>query len=108
MAETEEKVEKRINLDGSFQCSPDYMMRKIGDESVLVPIGEGGQFENCVLSLNSTCSFLWEQFRTPNTVAAALEACKEKYEGDPQEIVQGVVGFVVEYLQAGLLVEAQQ
>ena len=45
-----------------FIANPDFLLREIGGEAVLVPVGEAGVFENSVISLNDTCRFLWQQF----------------------------------------------
>ena len=74
-----------------FIANPDFLLREIGGEAVLVPVGEAGVFENSVISLNDTCRFLWQQFK--------------EYDDPDGVMEQGINQFVKEYLQYGLLKE---
>lgn len=88
-----------------FIANPDFLLREIGGEAVLVPVGEAGVFENSVISLNDTCRFLWQQFQTPRSVADVIAAAKEEYDDPDGVMEQGIHQFVKEYLQYGLLKE---
>ena len=50
-----------------YRANPDFLLREVAGEAVLIPIGEAGVFENSVISLNDTCSFLWKLFQEPRT-----------------------------------------
>lgn len=97
----EQTMEKR------YAANPNFLLREIGGEAVLVPLSDAGVFENTVLSLNETCRFLWQLFQTPTTVQEAIDAALEAYEGSREEIVSGVCSFVYEYARYGLLKEEQ-
>jgi len=88
-----------------FTANPDFLLREIGGEAVLVPVGEAGVFENSVISLNDTCRFLWQQFQTPRSVEDVIAAAKEEYDDPDGVMEQGIHQFVKEYLQYGLLKE---
>ena len=60
-----EKAERK------FKANPDFLLREVAGEAVLIPVGEAGVFENSVISLNDTCSFLWKLFQEPRTPGAA-------------------------------------
>ena len=63
---------------GVFRANPNFLLREVAGESVLVPVGEAGVFENSVISLNETCSFLWKLFQEPRSVEDVIaEARKE-------------------------------
>lgn len=93
------------NAQKRYTANPGFLLREIGGEAVLVPLGEAGVFENTVLSLNETCRFLWQLFQTPTTVQEAIDAALEAYDGPREEIVSGVCSFVYEYVRYGLLRE---
>ena len=44
-----------------YRANPDFLLREVAGEAVLIPVGEAGVFENSVISLNDTCSFLWRR-----------------------------------------------
>jgi len=95
----EETMEKR------YAANPNFLLREIGGEAVLVPLSDAGVFENTVLSLNETCRFLWQLFQTPTTVQEAVDAALGAYEGSHDEIEAGVCSFIQEYVRYGLLRE---
>lgn len=95
----EQTIEKR------FAANPNFLLREIGGEAVLVPLNDAGVFENTVLSLNETCRFLWQLFQTPTTVQEAIDAALGAYEGSHDEIEAGVCSFIQEYVRYGLLRE---
>ena len=43
-----EKAERK------FKANPDFLLREVAGEAVLIPVGEAGVFENSVISLNDT------------------------------------------------------
>lgn len=88
-----------------FKANPDFLLREVAGESVLVPVGEAGIFENSVISLNETCSFLWKLFREPRTADEIISEARKEY-SDPQgEMEQEINDFIREYLRYGLLKE---
>lgn len=90
-----------------FKANPDFLLREVAGEAVLIPIGEAGVFENSVISLNDTCSFLWKLFQTPRTIEDVIAEAKKEYT-DPDGIMeQGINSFVSEYLNHGLLLEEE-
>ena len=94
-----------LNFNVKYKANPNFLIREIGNESVLVPVGDAGIFENSVLSLNKTCSFLWKQFQTPSTISEVVEKVKESFSGPAEEIENDVCRFVFEYLKFNLLLE---
>lgn len=88
-----------------YKANPDFLLREIGGEAVLVPLGDVGVFENTMLSLNETCAFLWKAFQSPKTAQEAIDEAKEAYDGDASEIEQGVLSFIKDYSHYKLLLE---
>lgn len=88
-----------------FKANPDFLLRNVAGEAVLVPVGEAGIFENSVISLNDTCRFLWQAFQEPRTVEEVIAEAREEYTDPDSELEQGVKDFVREYLKYGLLKE---
>lgn len=88
-----------------FMANPDFMLREIAGESVLIPVGEAGIFENSVISLNETCSFLWQLYQTPRTVEEVVAEARKEY-SDPDGMMETQIReFTNAYLQYGLLRE---
>lgn len=88
-----------------FKANPDFLLREVAGEAVLVPVGEVGIFENSVISLNETCRFLWQLFQEPRTVEDVIAEARKEYSDPDGEMEQGIKDFIREYLQYGLLKE---
>ncbi len=74
-------------LDVRYEVSPDFILRDIGDGTVLVPVGATGELENSLITLNETYAFIWRCFETPHSIAEAIELAKKEYE-DPDGIME--------------------
>lgn len=88
-----------------YRANPDFLLREVAGEAVLVPVGEAGIFENSVISLNETCRFLWQFFQQPRTVEDVIAEARKEYSDPDGEMEQGIRDFIREYLQYGLLKE---
>ena len=88
-----------------FKVNPNFLLREVAGEAVLVPVGEAGIFENSVISLNETCRFLWQLFQQPRTVEDVIAEARKEYSDPDGEMEQGIKDFIREYLQYGLLKE---
>lgn len=94
-----EKAERK------FKANPDFLLREVAGEAVLIPVGEAGVFENSVISLNDTCSFLWKLFQEPRTEEEVIAEAKKEYSDPDGEMEQGIRSFIEEYVKYGLLKE---
>lgn len=94
-----EKAERK------YKANPDFLLREVAGEAVLIPVGEAGVFENSVISLNDTCSFLWKLFQEPRTEEEVIAEAKTEYSDPDGEMEQGIRSFIEEYVKYGLLKE---
>lgn len=88
-----------------YRANPDFLLREVAGEAVLIPVGEAGVFENSVISLNDTCSFLWKLFQEPRTEEEVIAEAKKEYSDPDGEMEQGIKNFIEEYVKYGLLKE---
>lgn len=99
------KDSMKEQLTKKYQTNSNFLLRDIGDEHVLIPIGEAGVLNNSVISLNDTSQFLWKQFLSPITIPEVVEKAKEVYDDPDNAMEQEVIEFVNAYLEVGLLEE---
>lgn len=92
-------------MEKKYQNSPNYILREIADECVLVPIDEGCVISNGIISLNDTSAFLWKSFQEPKTIEEVIEAAKAEYEDPNGEMEMHIRGYVNQYLELKLMVE---
>lgn len=88
-----------------FERNPDFIYRRIVDESVLVPLRDNVADMNCIYTLNGMGAFLWEQLATPATGAELENAVMEEYEADPEVLVKDLENFLAEMVSIGALKE---
>ena len=90
-----------------YITSPDYLLRDIAGDSILVCVGECSAFGNSMISLNETSSFLWKLFETPRTISEAVEETEKVYEDPEHQIEQHIIAVVQEYVRLGLMQEEE-
>lgn len=107
----EEMIFENVGWHTRLVTNPDFILREIGDECVLVPVVEDGPFQNTMLNMNETAAYLWRQFKKGATPAEVLEIARHEYEGeggDPASIVEGVYRYVLESVSLDLLRPEEQ
>lgn len=88
-----------------FKANPNFLLREVAGEAVLIPVDEAGIFENSVISLNDTCRFLWQLLQEPRSLEEVVAEAKKVYSDPNGEMEQGIKDFIREYLYYGLLKE---
>lgn len=104
-SEEQPKIIDVDDPDKRFQANPNYLLREIGGENILVPIGDVGELSNSVISLNETSSFLWQQFQSPTTIREAIAEAEKLYTDSAGVMAEHIKLFVISYLKIGLLQE---
>lgn len=77
-----------------YQINPNFILTQVADEWLVVPTGEMAQHFNGMMSLNGSSHYVWELFQQPNSIAAVLQALKERYEGDAGDMEVELRQFV--------------
>ena len=85
-----------------YKTNPDFILRRISGEAVIVPVGESA-FGNSMISVNETFAFLWELFSEPRTLAEAVRLTREEFEAPEGELESHVVSFVGDALKYGMI-----
>ena len=88
-----------------FQIAPGFVLRRIGDDAVLIPIGAHPVFTNVMMTPNRTAAFLWQAFSEPSTEEDVVMRALERFDGDEAEIRRDVAMFMKESIDNQVLVE---
>ncbi len=91
--------------EGRYERNPDFIYRRIVDESVLVPLHNNVADMNCIYTLNGLGAFLWELLAGPATRAELQTAVLAEYDADPAVLVGDLDGFLAEMVSIGALKE---
>ncbi len=95
---------KEIEYAKVYKANPNLIMRKVGDECVLVPTN----FEidiNALITLNPTAEFLWKQFQTPSTIPQVIAKARETHEDEDGSMENEIRCFVNDYVQYNFITE---
>lgn len=78
-----------------------FVLRNVGGESVVVPIGEMGKKFHGMINLNESGAFLWTFFTEEHTTYDAVKALVAEYEIDEETATKDVQAFVDKIVSRG-------
>ncbi len=88
-----------------FVTNKEAVVRQIGDQCVLVPVGKLASLFNGMMTLNRTSQFLWEQYQEPVSLQTVIDRTKEHFNGPENQLEMEVRNFTITYLYYHLLEE---
>lgn len=86
-----------------MKIKENYMLRKVADCFVVVPIGAAVAEFNGMINLNEVGAFLWRQLESETTAEAVLAAMLEEYEVDEAVAKADLDKFINELKEANLI-----
>ena len=88
-----------------MKIKENFMLRKVADCFVVVPIGSAVAEFNGMINLNEAGAFLWQLMETDTTVDAVVAEMLNQYEIDEATAKKDVEAFVAQLKDASLLEE---
>ncbi|MFH1438091.1 MAG: PqqD family protein [Pseudomonadota bacterium] len=85
--------------------SPDVVARKIGEDTILVPVGSSIVSSRCLFTLNDTGSFIWEHLAVPRTFSQISSALVEEFDVTRQKADKDLTRFLRELAEEGCVEE---
>ena len=86
-----------------YRQHPDVVTRKLGDDSILVPVQKSIGDLDSVYSLDEVASFLWQLLKEPKTTEELVGAMCSEYAVEESDARADVDEFLGDLSQAGLL-----
>ena len=81
-------------LDGVFEKNPAFVARKIGDETVLVPVeSDVGDLES-VFTLNEVATFIWDLIDGKKKVRAILKKILDEFDVERAKALEDLTQFL--------------
>ena len=71
-----------------------FIIRQVGGENIVVPIGKTGKDFHGMIKLNDSGAFLWRFFMQDHTEEEAVAALLNEYEVDEETAKADVAAFV--------------
>ncbi len=80
-----------------------FMLRKVGEQNVVVAVGEASRSFNGIIRLNDSGKYLWEKLSRETTEAQLLSDMLNDYNIDEATAKADIERFVAELKKAGIL-----
>ncbi len=91
-----------IAFDSTISISPDVMIRKVGEESVLLDLKT-----ERYLGLDDVSARFWDLLTSGGSSQSAYETLLTEFEVDPERLRNDLDDFVQELVQFGLVEQSQ-
>jgi hypothetical protein len=91
-----------IAFDSTISISPDVMVRKVGEESVLLDLKT-----ERYLGLDDVSARFWDLLTGGGSIQSAYETLLTEFEVDPERLRKDLDDFVQELIQFGLVEQSQ-
>lgn len=82
-----------------------FIVNRVGSQYVVVPVGDASVERHCMVRLNGTGAFLWEQLGTDTTPEALVQALQGEYTVADDVARADVAAFLGKLRAADLLDE---
>ncbi len=79
------------------------VIRRIADETLLIPIRGQAADLDAIYVLNDTAAFLWSQLETTGDVAVLSAALREAFEVSQEQAAQDVTDFLAALEESGII-----
>ena len=91
-----------LAFDSTISVSPDVMIRKVGEESVLLDLKT-----ERYLGLDDVSARFWDLLTSGGSVQSAYDTLLAEFEVDPDRLRNDLDDFVQELVQFGLVEQRQ-
>lgn len=88
-----------------MKTNPNFVLRKIAGENVLLPTGIATQKYNGLITLNSTAVFIWENINISKNKDELVDKVVEHFEIDKKTANEDVEGLLKEFLEKEMIFE---
>ena len=86
-----------------MKTHPDFILRQIAGENILVPCGEAAKRVNGLINLNSTAAFIWQNLNDAKDLDELTARVMENFEIDEETARRDVNGLTAELILMGMV-----
>lgn len=103
--ETSDPETNGYDMQKRYRIKPEFILREIAGEYVIVPTGDDSPISHAVLAPNDTAAFLWKAFEEPSTIDEVVSKSMLEYDVIEETIRNSIERFVKESLEYNILEE---
>lgn len=85
-----------------MKIKSNYVLTRVADSWVAVPIGSGNVDLNTIITLNETGAFLWNSMKEETDREALLAALLAEYDVEKEQAERDIDSFLEKVTEAGL------
>ena len=82
-----------------------FIVRKVANTDVVIPVGNNIANFNGIITLNETAAFLWNLLKGGTEVTDMVEAVVSEFEVNRESALEDVEAFTMQLRQANMLEE---
>ena len=82
-----------------------FLLRQVGENHIVVPVGSQSVDFRCIITLNETGAFIWNQLQNPCTAEDLVAALQAEYDAPVDVIAADVETYVAALREKNLLDE---
>lgn len=86
-----------------MKTHPDFILRQIAGENILVPCGEAAKRLNGLINLNSTAAFIWQNLDDAKDLDELTARVMDNFEIDEETARRDVNGLTAELILMGMV-----
>lgn len=86
-----------------MKVSPNFVMRDVAGDIVVIPTGEAARRFNGLISMNSVSAFIWTHLEECQTPEDMLALVLENYDVDEETARKDVLQFLADLKRAGMI-----
>lgn len=86
-----------------MKVNNDFVLRKISDTTVLVPVGKTAVDFNAMIKLNDTGAYLFKQLQNGTDEQALIDNLVNDYDVSREQAENDVSSFIIKLKDAGLI-----
>lgn len=90
-----------IESNNSLIRNPDFVFRKVVEETILVPVHMNVAEMDHIYTLNDIGAFIWEKLDEPRSIEELQECLLGEYDVEPEALNADLQTFVEEMLTIG-------
>lgn len=99
------KTLEDIDTKTLFRINPNYLLRQVADDYVIIPIDDELELSNAIMTPNRSAVFIWNEFLDANTIENVIKKALSKYDVSEETIRRDVRRFVFESLNKKIIEE---
>lgn len=88
-----------------YSANPNYVIRKVTDQYLLVAVGDTEVMQNKLMTLNETGRFIWDNLQDFLTIEELTARAKEQFIDKNGALEQEIYSFVKTLVKIGLIEE---